>query len=456
MQTYPRLHLLGLPQELQDIIFEYAHRRSSVTSVISRNDFETRNFQTQKWRGLGSFTTTYPGDKVSEFLLSKQYFLTAIRAYLSTGPFDLTRPKFCSGEPSWGTGVFAEFVKDVVGDDGTCDLVCHFPRLKTLHVSLTLQDTIRTSADVTLPLTLRFLSQNELATMWVAKSLEGLRGLSTLAIIPRQHQDHKLNPLQYAMLKSNLNMLCSLLRPKVTAERDKDKSCRLETDLRMDSYGFSPLYPGSKVSLHGSRIRQLVTRHQLAEALKDTAYKLKDGGIAPQSVECAVLCMLEKELERADHVGIDIIKRHSLTQAGDASEQVENELQKVQVELLNKEREVQKKTREALHEKRKSQQSEADLRKAKEELRTAQKKTREAVEEKRKSQQNEPVLEKAREQLRTAEAHGHEMADRLRNTEDRLRELRHVLLVVVLLFLLASLLKACGVFGDVARDLVRD
>lgn len=162
-------------------------------------------------------------------------------------------------------------------------------------------------------MTVRSLSEDELASTCVAKSLEYLKRLSMLTIVPEQHEEDDLESVQNALFKSNLNMLCALLCPKVSVEKDENSS--QEEDILAEPNCFVPLYAGSKVSLHDSKIRQLVTRQQLAEALKGMTYGFIDAGHAPKDVGVFVQRMLEKELERANNVRIETIKEYSLNQA---------------------------------------------------------------------------------------------------------------------------------------------
>lgn len=81
------MRLLTLPQELQDIIFDYAYPRLSGCKLISRKQWcEVERDERRKDPNHGM--RPFPRLKANDFLVSKQYFVAALKAFVQNQDFD--------------------------------------------------------------------------------------------------------------------------------------------------------------------------------------------------------------------------------------------------------------------------------------------------------------------------------------------------------------------------------
>jgi len=88
-----RLHLLGLPQEIQDMIFHFAYARPSTLKFFDKDTWDRREKNRKRAHKRQSTSSTqrysmrpFPGSKLSEFTISKDYYFTAARIYVSSCP----------------------------------------------------------------------------------------------------------------------------------------------------------------------------------------------------------------------------------------------------------------------------------------------------------------------------------------------------------------------------------
>lgn len=107
----PRHHLLTLPQEIQDVIFDLAYPTVLGWKSISRSKWDDKNLQGHRKRN-GPF----PGSKANDFLVSKMYFRAAAKAYVNNQGFgDFEHPseyllyKIPSPLP-WQAGIIPAFL----------------------------------------------------------------------------------------------------------------------------------------------------------------------------------------------------------------------------------------------------------------------------------------------------------------------------------------------------------
>ena len=75
-------HLLGLPQEIQDIIFDYAYYPPDNFKTIGRVSWELQEESNRKNYGPEYIIRPFPPPKVAEFLVSRCFFLNAGRAFI--------------------------------------------------------------------------------------------------------------------------------------------------------------------------------------------------------------------------------------------------------------------------------------------------------------------------------------------------------------------------------------
>lgn len=105
------LALLTLPQELQDIIFEFAYPRVSA-DYIHVSDWKSR--EASRWREARRDYTKkpFPRPLVDDFLVSKAFFVAAAKAWAGNQKFDM-RMSFCQGSDRRMQGIVPAFARTV-------------------------------------------------------------------------------------------------------------------------------------------------------------------------------------------------------------------------------------------------------------------------------------------------------------------------------------------------------
>lgn len=78
----PGLHLLNLPQEIQDTIFEYVYPSRGEFKTISRSSWEIRERSIRRDHGKSYQLRPFQDPLVSELLISKRFFLGAVKAFI--------------------------------------------------------------------------------------------------------------------------------------------------------------------------------------------------------------------------------------------------------------------------------------------------------------------------------------------------------------------------------------
>jgi hypothetical protein len=137
----PRLHLFALPQEIQDIIFDLAYPSVGVFKPVIRWQWEYREKQKRKEDGNTYTTRPFPPPKVSQFLVSRRFFLAAAKAFIGNqviinteGPF--RHELFTNGSQN----VVTRFVAKATIDLGSLKFIvgaeAFAPNLKSLKLTV--------------------------------------------------------------------------------------------------------------------------------------------------------------------------------------------------------------------------------------------------------------------------------------------------------------------------------
>ncbi|KAF7196185.1 hypothetical protein HII31_02586 [Pseudocercospora fuligena] len=83
----PQCSLLDLPQELLEIICDYAYPHPGDSTVLFKNRWERRELE-RKSKNPQHEIVPFPRPKVNDFLVCKRFFITSARAYSSRGRFE--------------------------------------------------------------------------------------------------------------------------------------------------------------------------------------------------------------------------------------------------------------------------------------------------------------------------------------------------------------------------------
>lgn len=288
------LHLLSLPQELQDIIFMLAYGRSPDIEIVGREHWYRNELHKQETATIQALPApaprTYPGDKVSEFMVSKQFFMLAAAAYVRSGPLHLKRfyLEDILAEPFWAGGVLAAFARHVVGDPHICLFFYRLADVRALQLRLDLTY-LRRAADDEFCALKRVLSRSELAQMAIAPVLGTvIDALSSFEIVIVDLEDEELTEEEMAMLDVNIANLQAMPMSAITAPGRPLQLAKRD----IDSEGFTPLYAECKVRLETSTMQSFVSRRQLVQGLQWVVRMLQTGSTMPPPLEATALELL--------------------------------------------------------------------------------------------------------------------------------------------------------------------
>lgn len=79
--------LYNLPQELQDIIFEYAYPQEDDLNIVFKNTWDLDEQHNRKTEGPSYVRKPFPSPKVDEWMVSKGFFKAAAKAWMGAQTF---------------------------------------------------------------------------------------------------------------------------------------------------------------------------------------------------------------------------------------------------------------------------------------------------------------------------------------------------------------------------------
>ena len=108
-----RLHLLGLPQEIQLMIFGYAYARPSGVELITAEDWRDRELGVKSVSPASAshIRRPFPEAKVVEFLVSTYFFAMAAKTYVTSRP--ISHPQLLTGFRGFSHNIFVLFAKNI-------------------------------------------------------------------------------------------------------------------------------------------------------------------------------------------------------------------------------------------------------------------------------------------------------------------------------------------------------
>ena len=294
-------HFFNLPQELQDMIFEFAYYRESSTDLLGKKEWYARKFRRRPGKDTDAFVPQpYPGPKVSEFLISKRWFVAAAEAYVRSQKVFLSRKiQGQSTEPFWTEGIVTAFARDVEADFYSCRFLFRMADLRNLCVTPNsagiadaISDENHDHEHEILPFRERELTVAELARTHLARSLQQVRGLAHLTVVCSELDDLVGNDKQSQMWRRNVENLMAMMRMKNVSPRTWDTSAENEDSCD----DFWPLYPGSRVGFGASTLRDSVSSRQLTLGLESLADRIVfSKKPLPKQLEQKILALLDFE-----------------------------------------------------------------------------------------------------------------------------------------------------------------
>lgn len=125
-----------LPTELQVIIFDLAFARSADVTPIDKVQWRDRERLKKRQRPSGAdyVKRPFPGPKVSELMVSKQFFDLAARSYVQSQWVEYSHACFSHRDEN---NIFVKYAEDIVADVFQLELLkYHFVNLRKLAVKM--------------------------------------------------------------------------------------------------------------------------------------------------------------------------------------------------------------------------------------------------------------------------------------------------------------------------------
>lgn len=223
-----KVGLLYLPQELEDIIFNLAYPCQPDAIWLDHNDWVKKERSKQRADRTCYTTRAFPRTKVHEFLVSKQYFVAAARAWVGNQKIDTERsPAFDFVPTGMAGGIVSAYVVDM-----RCSLynfigtrmVYLLPRLVALEIVVDYWkfESVKPRTAWDDELTVQDFNEVE-----AVMKLTYLSGLRKFKLIPDRcyHADTEAQKERWAR---NVQAFEDLLRPYVVGKRLPEASAIAE------------------------------------------------------------------------------------------------------------------------------------------------------------------------------------------------------------------------------------
>ena len=259
-----RLNLMTLPQEIQDIIFDYAYPTIKGFKFITIADWQDREQEKYRRDPQGYTARPLPESKAIDFLVSKQYFASAARAFVGNQICnDSTESerrtfRFMSTERG---GVIIPFMKTATLGRFDLKVLTRIPpNLKDVSVPITPED----FRIIEPKLAWRDdLDDGEFKAVIAKTKLSRLSGLHKLRLITKECK-YATTEAEATKWQENVRKLEAFAtpyvqRPKAGEDMDTDSN---DSDTENSYDGLrsrnakptAPLYLGSKVSFGSSKV----------------------------------------------------------------------------------------------------------------------------------------------------------------------------------------------------------
>ncbi|KAK4546047.1 hypothetical protein LTR36_002184 [Oleoguttula mirabilis] len=249
--SQPEHHLLTIPQEIQDIIFDFAYPQpSEVAKFVGREAFD--ELEKAKLRiNKGDYTIRpFVHNRINEMMVSKKFFVAAALAYVTNQIWKdvLLDEHICAALHEAG-GIVCAWASTVSTSGVLTHPPMHHPRLKNLTV--TLSEWMWDDVDDKFAWEVRYTT-DELKRGKYYEDLSELRGLRTFEIVAGENESAKTKR-QQKKWRRNCRAFEALLKPIVT----QPKTAAPEFPDGDSSATPVPLYPGCAVCFETSELRRI-------------------------------------------------------------------------------------------------------------------------------------------------------------------------------------------------------
>ena len=298
----PRLHLFTLPQEIQDFIFDLAYPPIDGFKPISRLNWNWREKRKRRSDGRTYTMQPFPPPKVSQFMVSKRFFLAAAKAFVGNQTFtDDDVPRSLGVLTSRRGNVVTCFVTKAKLELSdlryTLGAGSFAPNLKSL--TLTVEDGDFDTEDLSTLENDSFanttskypweeeLNDKDIEAVASYHNIEHFAGVKKFQLIPKEECRNAETNAQKLLYNTNLCKLEEYIKSIVLRPRQSIETPSLQND--------TALYPGSKVSLESSEFMQ--ANRQGHDAVSEAAFWDTYVHQLPSTVE-GMTALLKKDGER--------------------------------------------------------------------------------------------------------------------------------------------------------------
>lgn len=224
------LHLLGLPTEMQTMIFDFAYQQSREAEFVGLSAWrKEQSILRQRAEPKELVTTSrHPRTTVSDFFISKQYFVTAAKSYARSRTFDkLAFVMSTRLEPAL---VFEAFACVVIAPYFLLEYT-KLANVRGLKAAVELDVFEGGSGEIELPVLRKLLTAQELEASPVANSLDHIKGVvRRFQLVAEDLSRYELSTEEERIWPENIITLKSVVKPRITAPRVEDgdaQSCIL-------------------------------------------------------------------------------------------------------------------------------------------------------------------------------------------------------------------------------------
>lgn len=261
---------MTLPVEIQDMIFKLSFPPKAGVNLYTRHDWCHEQIRDMR------IPRPYPGPKVNDFMVSKAFFVSAAKVYVTNQRI------FCGMKPDQvhharllrTPGIFTAFVQELEANLLFFDSLEHCASLKRLEATVDSID-VELCFDGWEPDSTEPLHKMYFLRCSIVRQVRKLRGLQHVTLRPGYRPCNTDEEKQ--IWESNVHLLEDLIKSRVLLPK---KTSTWAVSI-IPGAAAGPLYAGSRVRAHGS---QLLEPWEAAGMLSSARSRSSPGEMAVSGV----------------------------------------------------------------------------------------------------------------------------------------------------------------------------